>query len=130
MPAVSQLGGFVEGIELVNNELFAVTDTGGLFQVSAGELNSNGNRTVGRYVATATDLIGISFSGLRAGPVSVEGGALSQILFGVTDSGDIYAFNTRGELQPVFAGGRSVISTGLTGRLVWTLASSTSTCGT
>ncbi|MGI9471458.1 MAG: GEVED domain-containing protein [Rubripirellula sp.] len=110
-------GGTVTGIELVNNQLFAVSDTGGLFQVSAGELDSNGNREVGRYVATATDLVGINFSGLRAGPVSVDNGALSDILFGVTTSGEIHAFNTRGELQPVFAGGRSVISTGVFGAL-------------
>ncbi len=112
-----QLDGIVQGIELVNNELYAVTDAGELYQVSTAELNANGNRTVGRYVATSTDLIGINFSGLRAGPVSVEGGALSQILFGITGSGDIYAFNTRGELQPIFAGGRSRISTGIGGAL-------------
>ncbi len=107
----------VQGIELVNDQLYAVTNTGGLFRVSTGQLATNGNRQVGQYVQTATDLIGINFTGLRAGPVSVEDGSLSQILFGITGSGDIYAFNTRGELQPVFAGGRSVISTGIGGAL-------------
>ena len=110
-------GGKVTGIELVNNQLFAVTDTGGLFRVSTAELAGNDNREVGTYVSTATDLIGINFSGLRAGPVSVEGGALSNILFGITGNGDIFAFNTRGELVPVFAGGRSMISTGIGGAL-------------
>ncbi len=106
-------GGTVTGIELVNDQLYAVTDTGGLFQVSSFELATNGNRTIGRYVNTATDLVGINFTGLRAGPVSVEGGAFSQVLFGITGSGSIYAFNTLGELQPIFAGGRSMISTGI-----------------
>ena len=111
------LGGTITGIEIVNDELFAVSDAGGFYQVSSGELNSNGNRTVGRYVQTATDLIGINFSSLRSGPVSVEDGTLDNILFGLTSDGDIYAFNTRGELQPVFAGGLSVISTGIDGAL-------------
>lgn len=111
-------GGTVTGVELVNNNLYAITDTGGLFVVSSGELASAvGNRTVGSYVLSATDLVGINFTGLRAGPASVEDGELRQILFGVTGGGDIYAFNTRGELQPVFAGGRSMISTGIGGAL-------------
>ncbi len=105
----------VTGAELINNQLYAVTNRGGLFVVSSGELNTNGNRQVGQYVRTATDLVGINFTGLRAGPVSVENGSLSNLLFGITGNGDIYAFNTRGELQPVFAGNRSVISTGIGG---------------
>ena len=111
-------GGTVTGVELVNNNLYAITDTGGLFVVPAGQLASSiGNRTVGQYVLSSTDLVGINFTGLRAGPTSVEDGELRQILFGVTGGGDIYAFNTRGELQPVFAGGRSMISTGIGGAL-------------
>ncbi|WP_040768554.1 pre-peptidase C-terminal domain-containing protein, partial [Novipirellula maiorica] len=111
-------GGTVTGVELVNNNLYAITNTGGLFVVSSGELASSvGNRTVGSYVLSSTDLVGINFTGLRAGPASVEDGELRQILFGVTGAGDIYAFNTRGELQPVFAGGRSMISTGIGGAL-------------
>ncbi len=107
----------VQGIELVNDRLYAVTDTGGLFEVLPSELTFNDNRQVGRYVTTATDLVGINFTGLRSGPVSVEGGSLDQMLFGITGDGDVYAFNTRGELQPVFAGGRNVISTGISGAL-------------
>ncbi len=110
--------GLVTGIELVGNQLFAVTNTGGLYRVSRGELDTNGNRVfdpINHYVRTATDIRGINFTGLRAGPQSVENGALSQILFGITGGGEIYAFNTSGELVPVFAGGRSSISTGVGG---------------
>ncbi|MEM8667655.1 MAG: GEVED domain-containing protein [Planctomycetota bacterium] len=113
-----QLGGQVTGIEVVNgfiDTLFAITDQGELYTVNGFTAATNGNRTFGTYVDTATDLVGINFEGLRAGPVSVENGELSQLLFGITGTGDIYAFNTRGELQPVFAGGRSVISTGIFG---------------
>ncbi|MGB7346033.1 MAG: GEVED domain-containing protein [Pirellulaceae bacterium] len=108
-------GGTVTGIELVGGALYAVTDTGGLYSVSSGELFADANRQIGQYVRTATDLVGINFSGLRAGPASVQDGELSNILFGITFNGDIYAFNTLGELQPVFAGGRSVISTNIFG---------------
>ena len=40
----------------------------------------------------------------------------SDVLFGVTANGDIHAFNT-GELQPVFSGGRTMVSTGIAGAL-------------
>ena len=111
-------GGTITGIELVNDRLYAISDTGGLYEVSAAELNvSEGNAEVGTYVATATDLIGINFTGLRAGPMSVEDGVFSDVLFGVTANGDIHAFNTRGELQPVFSGGRTMVSTGIAGAL-------------
>ncbi|MDE0862900.1 MAG: GEVED domain-containing protein [Rubripirellula sp.] len=111
-------GGTITGVELVNDRLFAVSDTGGLYEVNAAELSaSTGNQRVGSYVVTSTDLIGINFSGLRAGPMSVEEGAFSDMLFGITEDGDIYAFNTRGELEPVFSGGRSMVSTGVAGAL-------------
>jgi len=111
-------GGTITGVELVNDRLFAVSDNGGLYEVSAAELNaSTGNNQVGTYVATATDLVGINFSALRAGPMSVEEGVFSDLLFGITDNGDLHAFNTRGELQPVFSGGRSMVSTGVAGAL-------------
>ncbi|MEL6110379.1 MAG: hypothetical protein AAFU85_30600, partial [Planctomycetota bacterium] len=110
-------GGQVTGVEIVDGNLFAVTDTGGLFFVTNAELNSNGNRTIGRYVESATDLLGFEFEGVRAGPNSVDGGAYRDILFGITAQGDIVAFDTLGQLQPVFSGGRSVVSTGIDGAL-------------
>ena len=115
-------GGLIQGTELVNDQLYALDQFGGLFQVSSAELSSYGNREVGRYVSRATDLIevaasGETFTGLRAGPASVQDSELRNVLFGITSSGNIYAFNTFGELQPVFAGGRSMISTGVTGAL-------------
>ncbi|TWU42048.1 beta strand repeat-containing protein [Novipirellula artificiosorum] len=111
-------GGFVTGIDLMGDRLFAVSNTGGLYVVNGSELaTAPGSRTVGSYVTTATDLIGLNFTGLRAGPDSVQDGELNQLLFGITFNGTIHAFNTRGELQPVFAGGRTSISTGVGGAL-------------
>ena len=111
------MNGRVTGVELLGGSLYAITNQGGLYQVTGGELNGTGNRTVGRYVETATALRGLNFTGLRAGPVSVEGGTLSNLLFATTASGDLYAFNTAGELQNIFAGGRSSVSTGIGGAL-------------
>ncbi|MEO1615074.1 MAG: GEVED domain-containing protein [Planctomycetota bacterium] len=114
-------GGTITGTEFVGNDLYAISDNGSLFRVTDGELTAgtnqfiNGARTIGSYVTTATDLLRLNedFTGLRAGPNSVDGGAYSNVLFGITSSGNIYAFNTAGELLPYFAGGVSMISTGI-----------------
>ncbi|MFG0290518.1 MAG: GEVED domain-containing protein [Rhodopirellula sp. JB044] len=108
-------GGSITGIEMVGNALYAVSDAGGLYFVSAGSLNGNGNNDVGQYVASSTDLIGIQFSGLRTGPNSLRDDQGREILFGITNSGEIHAFNLEGELLPVFAGGRTSINTGIFG---------------
>nr|WP_143547790.1 GEVED domain-containing protein [Rhodopirellula sp. SM50] len=114
-------GGTITGVEIVGNDMYAVTDAGGLFRVTDAELTGggnqflNGNRQIGTYVETATDLLRVpgGFTGLRAGPNSVDGGIFADVLFGITPNGDIYAFNTAGEFLPYFAGGRSSISTGI-----------------
>jgi hypothetical protein len=106
-------GGTITGIELVDNNIYAVSNTGGLYVVPSGALFFNGNQNVGQYVQSSTDLIGINFSGLRAGPNSLRDAAGRQILFGITPTGTIHAFNLDGELQGVFAGGRTSIETGV-----------------
>lgn len=113
-------GGLITGVEIVGNDIYALSDAGGLYRVSSNELVSgtqivNGDRQVGSLVSTATDLQRVNerFTGLRAGPNSVDGGLYSNVLFGITESGNIYAFNLQGELVPYFAGGRSMISTGI-----------------
>jgi hypothetical protein len=112
----STRGGQITGVDIVQgNQLYAVTDAGELYVVNFGQLSSSGARSIGELVPTATDLIGIPFEGLSVGPSSFQNGELRQILFGITGSGDIYAFNTLGELQPIFAGGESMISTGVGG---------------
>ncbi|MEM9643596.1 MAG: hypothetical protein AAF989_01270, partial [Planctomycetota bacterium] len=118
-------GGQITGAELVADgngsaSLFAVDDNGGLYEVTTEELREAdvgliGPRQIGNYIEEATDLIGLNFSGLRSGPISYNDGELRQVLFGITAEGDIHAFNTQGQLQPVFAGGRTMISTGIAG---------------
>ncbi|MDM4016262.1 GEVED domain-containing protein [Roseiconus lacunae] len=113
-------GGLITGVEIVGNDIYAISDAGSLYRVTGNELIAgtqiiSGNRQIGSLVSTATDLqrIGERFTGLRAGPNDVDGGIYSNVLFGITQSGNIYAFNLQGELVPYFAGGRSMISTGI-----------------
>ncbi|MDA8744150.1 GEVED domain-containing protein [Rubripirellula amarantea] len=113
-----QLGGQVTGVAAVDSQdaLFAITDNGALFRIDESIALSTGVRqAIGQPVFQATDLADINFTALRSGPVSFADGELRDTLFGITGNGDIYAFNTLGELQPIFSGGRSVISTGITG---------------
>ncbi|TWT73241.1 dockerin type I domain-containing protein [Allorhodopirellula solitaria] len=108
-------GGRITGVEMIGSGLYAVSDNGGLYYVPPGPLGVNfgSNNNVGQYVQSATDLIGINFTGLRAGPNNLLDAQGRQILFGITGSGTIHAFNLEGELQGVFAGGRTSIETGI-----------------
>lgn len=111
-----RLGGQVTGIDLVaGGDLFAVTDEGELYRVPQGALDNLFPSSVGQLVETATDLIGIPFESLSVGPNSFGNGELREILFGITGDGTIHAFNTAGELQPIFAGGQTSIQTGING---------------
>ena len=106
-------GGTITGVAAFSNgTLFAVSDTGGLFAVNNSFAATETFNQVGSYVATSTDLIGLRFSGLTVGPQHVEGGRYANLLFASTIDGMIVAFNTRGELQNVFAGGANRVSTG------------------
>ncbi len=106
-------GGIVTGIAVIGNTLFAVSDEGGLYRVNNPQLAQG---TVNGYVATASDLLGINFTGLVAGPANTSiTGTNERILFGIDTAGVIYAFNTRGELQPVFANGATSVRTNLGG---------------
>lgn len=107
-------GGLITGIEIVGNDLYAISNTGGLYRVNSSSIAALGsNNNVGNYVDTATDLIGIPFTGLRVGPNSVEGGRFANLLFATAANGRLYALNTAGELQNIFAGGQSSVPTGI-----------------
>ncbi len=122
-------GGRVTGIDFVGSDMYAVTDRGGLYQV---DLNGNGgffssgfnfifSNNLATYVKTsAADLMtgavgggAIQFSGLTAGPENAANGKYADLLFGITDDGQLYAFNTRGELQPIFVNDQTSVDTGL-----------------
>ena len=114
-------GGLIRGAAIVDEVLFAVSNTGGLFRVDNPTTLTQGN--VGRFVETAVDLIGINFTGLVEGPTHVRNGELSRILFGIDAGGRIHAFDTAGRLQPIFANGATSVATGLTGASGITMSS-------
>ena len=101
-------GGNVTGIAALAGELFAVSDTGGLFNVTnvAGQ-----EGTV--FIQSAVDLLGIPFAGLTAGPAKVEEEAYAELLFAVDTDGNLYAFSTTGELQSIFLDSATSVATGL-----------------
>jgi len=108
-------GGFIRGVAGIGGNLFAVSDTGGLFRVSRGELFSNRAGAIGTYVSSSYQLTGLQFTGLTAGPRNVANGAYANLLFGSTVGGRVYAFDTNGMLQPVFANGATFVDTGSSG---------------
>lgn len=114
-------GGLVTGIAVIGNTMYAVSDAGGLYRVANPTQITQGN--VGTYVTTAYDLVGIQFSGLVEGPVHLQNGQLSQVLFGIDTNGVIHAFDTQGRLQPIFANGATSVATGLTGANGLTMSS-------
>ena len=102
-------GGTITGITPMGGTLWAVSDAGGLFQVN-GQFSPNATTT---YIDTSEDdLLGIQFTGLTTGPPNVEGGRYANMLFATDAAGTVYAFDTAGELQPVFVDGQTSISTG------------------
>jgi len=128
------VNGAITGMAYIGDQLYAVDDRGGLFMIDGEKANhhrapyawgfvpvdpqgsynyytlredANGNRLgpETRYVAEV-EYEGnlIQFTGLCAGPENVEGGRYADLLF-ATDSMYLYALNTEGELQPIFADG-------------------------
>jgi hypothetical protein len=119
-------GGLITGITMIGSQLFAVSDAGGLFVVNNPNINTTVQGAIGSYVGSATDLLGIQFTGLTTGPnlsyidswsnpgvSSVQN--MSNLLFGTGAGGRLFAFNRSGVLQPIFQGGATSIATGRPG---------------
>ena len=128
------LEGIVTGMVTLDGgfSFYVVDDAGGLYLVqnfSSGNSTTDprspdplstfspGVRTtfIRNIGADATGVGGLNldFQGLALGPENVENGLLSQTLFGITGDGLMYAFDTTGELQPVFVDGQTSVDTGL-----------------
>ncbi len=122
----------ITGLAQAGTSLYAISNAGGLFEITAAELGdttSGRQGPIGSYVATATDLIGIPFTSLTDGPDFLQNGVYDSLLFGVDTGGILYAFNTRGELQPVFAVDAAALQRGSSVQTVWISASWITTCG-
>ncbi len=111
--------GTVTGLAQIGSRLFAVSNLGEFFVTSIGGDGTNSmsgqttqviGNTIQRGVDELTTIVdpetnqAVSFTGLTEGPRNLEGGRYSNILFGTTQNGTIYAFDTAGNLQPVFPG--------------------------
>lgn len=114
-------GGNITGLAFVGQTLYAVSDNGGLYRIDNPDAVAQRDPVNGTfyvqtdYINTAVDLVGINFQGLSAGPPNLQGGRYADILFGITNTGRIYAFDTQGVLQPVFANGATFVDTGIVG---------------
>ncbi|WDI42567.1 GEVED domain-containing protein [Bremerella sp. P1] len=117
-------GGLVTGLGWIGNELYGVTNNGGVFQLTNGSggfsYNANGDINA-NFLNFGISEDGLSFSGLAVGPSRAGGNTgFSDVLFGITTGGQIVAFTPDGagdsaDEQFVFHGGQSSINTGITG---------------
>ncbi|MEQ9412041.1 MAG: GEVED domain-containing protein [Fuerstiella sp.] len=115
-----------------SSTFYVVDDAGGLYRVdtfsSGGQTvdpnsvlrNTFFNRVRTTFIrnigadASGVGGLNLNFQGLTLGPENVDNGLYAQTLIGITGEGDLYAFDTTGELQPIFVDGQSSVSTGLT----------------
>ncbi|MCU0876166.1 MAG: GEVED domain-containing protein [Pirellulaceae bacterium] len=108
-------------LETTQDDMYAISDRGGLYKVELDLVDNsnlpdfgNINQVFTQYIRTSeADLRGINFQSLTRGPNSVEGTRYQNLLFGMTDDGEMYAFNSQGILQPIFTNGATSIDTGL-----------------
>ena len=98
-------------------DVYAIDNAGVLYAVDyqLGTRATADPRNRNVQTTTIRQVIDRPFSGLVAGPrVGTEDGLYEQLLFGITTDGEIYVFDTSGNLQPILAGGTSVVQTGIT----------------
>lgn len=84
-------------------QTYIVTNVGDLYT-----LNLNNG------AATLVASLGVNFTSLTAGPDEVENGRYRNVLFGMTNTGNLMAFNTAGVAQNIFYDGLNTIPTGIT----------------
>lgn len=103
----SGLGGNITGLAFVGGTLFGVSDVGDLYSISTVNARAT-------FIAHIGDPgIALNFQGLSRGPANVNGGLYADKLIAITGNGDLWAFNTAGVLQPLFANGATSVSTGV-----------------
>jgi hypothetical protein len=97
----------IQGIAFSGGQLYGVTDAGRLYRIN----NPNGAATA----TLITQFPGVSFSGLTCGPANVENGKYANLLFATDFGGRLYAFDTAGNAQTLFANGATSVPTGING---------------
>ncbi len=104
--------GTVTGLTDIGGTLFAVTDAGELMRLNIGVVTAAASAPFGSatLVGVVRDPAGnaINFTGLTAGPRNIA--RLANTLFGVSTTGQLFAFSTTGVLQAVFPQGTRSIT--------------------
>lgn len=114
-------GGNLTGMSFIGGRLFAVADTGALFEIvgpgGGGAFNANSTQATLDFIDQINDEFGapIAFSGVTLGPQNVQDGAFSEMLFGISSSGNLYAFDENAVLQPIFANAETSMPSGVGG---------------
>ena len=103
--------GTVSGLASVGNRLFAVTERGELMRMTPSDSQRHVFSDNYRVLLDPETNQPIAFSGLTAGPRSLRDGTInySQILFGVSAAGRMYAFDTNGNPANIFPRGASFV---------------------
>ncbi|MFI4876860.1 MAG: hypothetical protein ACIALR_16025, partial [Blastopirellula sp. JB062] len=114
-------GGTITGLAIMETELYAVDNNGGVFFLDNPTSTTTFQADYLGQILDANDNP-VRFVSLEAGPRVVEADdAYSNILFGMSDTGVMYAITIQQDVQgypeavlaPVFAGGRTSIATSL-----------------
>jgi len=117
-------GGDITGLAFVGTELYAVTDAGGLFRIGRLPYSFDWDYEDNRadYIDGSQSLLAsmnggqsVQFEGLTVGPQNTADGRYENMLFGIDDTGRIFAFDTQGRPQGVFADGAAFVDTGISG---------------
>ncbi|MCH5372415.1 MAG: PPC domain-containing protein, partial [Planctomycetes bacterium] len=134
-------GGLITGMSFVGDQLYAVSDAGALFRISdisGAAFDQDAANNVADYIDGSRELLQavnpveqeivdpdtgevtvsivyepIQFAGLVAGPQNAEDGRYANLLFGVDINGRVFAFDTHGRPQGVFANGAYFVDTGI-----------------
>lgn len=101
---VNAIGNVTGMARVASGQVFIVDNLGFLYSLNTGNAN-----------ATPITNLGTSFTSLVAGPDEVEGGKYANMLFAMTITGNLMAFDTAGILQPVFFDGQDTLNVGIPG---------------
>jgi hypothetical protein len=107
-----------------SNTLFAVDDAGSLYRTFFSQGGGTNGASIGFGLGNPWTLVradvtgtGAGFTGLTLGPQNLDEnldgiGDLASTFFATADNGSLYAFDSNGDLQSVFAGGATSVSLG------------------
>ncbi len=102
------------------DRLFAVSGAGAIYEVNKfNDFDGTHATTPDSATLTLLNIVTnanggrVSFTGLTAGPPDVENGAYKNMMIATDTQGNLWAFNSSGQLAPIFLDGATHVSTGL-----------------